>query len=138
MRADIASVTAAVERIEPAGRPKVFLEIWHSPLMTAGKGSIIDEIITLAGGVNIAHDTISPYSSFSPEEVVRRDPGCIVLAYMQKGDSVAAVKNRLGWGAISAVRSGRVYNDIEPDMLLRPGPRIVNGLKNLHERFYPE
>lgn len=137
MKAGIANVRNSVKDIPKEGRPKVFIEIWHSPLMTAGKGSIVDELVTIAGGLNIASDTRIPYSSFSSEEVVRRDPDCIILTYMQKGDSFNAVSSRLGWGNISAVKNRRIYNDIDSNILLRPGPRIVDGLRELHKRIYP-
>jgi iron complex transport system substrate-binding protein len=137
MNSGIDNVRNSVSNIPKENRPKVFIEIWHSPLMTAGKGSIVDELVTIAGGANIAYDTRIPYSSFSSEEVVRRDPDCIILTYMQRGDSLNAVSSRLGWGNISAVKNRRIYNDIDSSLLLRPGPRIVDGLRKLHKRIYP-
>jgi iron complex transport system substrate-binding protein len=137
MRIELDAIHAKTAAAAIDKRPKVFIEIWHSPLMTAGRGSLIDELITAAGGVNIAYDTKTPYGSFSAEEVIERNPDCIILAYMQGGDSSRAVGSRLGWNGISAVRKGRVYNDINPDILLRPGPRIVEGVRQLQKRFYP-
>jgi iron complex transport system substrate-binding protein len=118
-------------------RPKVFIEIWHDPLTTAGKGSFIDELLTLAGGINIAHDTLRPYSIFSVEEVVKRNPDCIIFTYMDQQRPKRLVGARLGWNEISAVKNNRLYNDIEPDLLLRPGPRVSEGLKEIHKRLYP-
>lgn len=117
-------------------KPKVFIEIWHSPLMTAGNGSFIDELISAAGGVNIGHDVRRPYSYFSPEQVIKRNPDCIILTYMAKENPVNIVRDRFGWGDISAVKNGRVYNDINPDILLRPGPRLVEGLEELYKRLH--
>jgi iron complex transport system substrate-binding protein len=57
---------------------------------------------------------------------------------MQKKDALDAVKKRFGWENISAVRNGRVYNDIDPDVILRQGPRIVDGLVEMHKRFHPQ
>jgi iron complex transport system substrate-binding protein len=137
MRRSLASLKAKVGKIGKAGRPKVYLEIWHDPIMTAGKGSFIDEMISLAGGVNIASDTGRPFSQFSAELVVERDPDVIVLGYMASGVSAArSVGSRLGWGGIMAVRNGRVYDDIDPDILFRPGPRLIYGLEALNDRFY--
>ena len=28
-------------------------------------------------------------------------------------------------------------NDINPDLLLRPGPRLTQGLKEIYKRLYP-
>lgn len=136
MKSDVSRVRDAAKTLLDGKRRKVFVEIWHTPLMSGGKGSMIDELITIAGGINIAHDIKTAYGSFSSEEVLKRDPDCIVLAYMQKGDSVDAVRSRLGWSSVSAVRNGRIYNDIDPDTLLRPGPRIAHALEELQERIY--
>ena len=41
----------------PAGSvPRVFVEIWDHPLTTAGGDSFLDDVITRAGGVNVAHE----------------------------------------------------------------------------------
>jgi len=138
MKDDIATVNRKICLIPDAERVKVFVEIWHEPLMTAGTGSFIDELITLAGGINVAHDVRRPYSYFSAEKVISLNPGCIIMAYMDKESPLKLVETRSGWGNIKAVKNKRVFNDINPDILLRPGPRITEGLKELYKRLYPE
>ncbi|MDD5246337.1 MAG: cobalamin-binding protein, partial [Candidatus Omnitrophica bacterium] len=134
---DLAEVSSRVLLVPQEKRPKVFIEIYHDPLTTAGKGSFVDELITLAGGVNIAADTKRPYSIFSAEQVISRDPDCILLAYMDIQAPQSFVANRFGWNRIKAVKNKRVYNDINADLLLRPGPRIGEGVKEAHRHFYP-
>jgi len=136
MKAKIQSVAEKSALIPDDKRPAVFVEYWNNPLMTAGPGSFIDELIGLAGGRNIAYDTRQPYSHFSPELVVKRDPDCIILAYMVNDEPVREVKKRLGWGNIKAVKNNRVYADINPDLILRPGPRLTEGLAEIHKRLY--
>jgi len=137
MRAGMEPISARVRSIPIGKRLKVFVEIWHDPLMTVGEGSFVDELIALAGGVNIAADTPRPYSSFSPEQVIKGNPDFILLTYMVAGKTAESIKRRLGWGRIAAVKNRRICNDISPDILLRPGPRLVEGLKELHRRLYP-
>lgn len=138
MRKEIESTNAKARLIPPEKRPKVFVEIWHEPLMTAGKGSFVDELIALAGGINIAQDINRPYSIFSAEKVISLNPDCIILAYMDKEAPVKLVKSRFGWEKIAAVQKTQVFNDINPDVLLRPSPRIVEGLKALYRKLYPK
>ena len=136
---EIDTISKITAEIEFTNKPKVFIEIWSAPLTTAGKGSFVDELITLAGGVNAAGATKRPYSFISPEEIISRDPEIIILAYMTNGNNaVTSVSERPGWSRISAVRHNRVYDTINPDLLLRPGPRIIEGLKQLFSIIHPE
>ena len=135
MKRRVDHVAARTRDVLPARRPKVFVEVWHTPLMTAGKGSFVDELVRLAGGVNIASGAPRPYSLFTAEEVLRGRPDCVILTY-QGGDD--RVLNRLGWGQVPAVLNRRVYGDIDPDLILRPGPRVVDGLEQIQKRLFPK
>jgi iron complex transport system substrate-binding protein len=137
MQDDIEAVSAKAKLIPQDKKVRIFVEIWHEPLMTAGRGSFIDEMIALAGGINVAHDVIRPYSYFSAEKVVNLNPQVIILAYMDKETPLKLVESRFGWAGIEAVKNKRVCNDIDPDLLLRPGPRITEGLKELYLKLYP-
>jgi iron complex transport system substrate-binding protein len=136
MKADIDDIKSKVSSIPIRGRPKVFLEVWNNPIMTAGRGSYIDDLITIAGGINIAGDIRKPYSYFSAEEVIKRNPDCIIMGYMDRSDGRELTSKRFGWASISAVKNGRVYNDIDPDIIFRPGPRVVEGVREIHKRLY--
>ncbi len=117
-------------------RKKVFVEISHDPLMTAGKGSFVDELITIAGGINIANDTRRPYSLFSVEQVIIRNPDVILLGYMNNEQTKETVSQRAGWNNISAVQNNQIITNINPDIFLRPGPRLIEGLEKLYERLH--
>ncbi|MDP3786685.1 MAG: cobalamin-binding protein [Candidatus Omnitrophota bacterium] len=137
MRSSIARISEKVDLVKESERPKVYLEIWHDPIMTVGKGSLVDEMIKIAGGINITSDAPRPFSQFSPELIIERNPDVIILGYMNMGVSATgAVSKRLGWQNINAVRYGRVYDDIDSDLLFRPGPRLVRGTEELYKRFY--
>lgn len=137
MKEEIGEIRSRVDGIPFAKRPKVFLEIWHDPLMTAGKKSFINELLTIAGGRNIAGDGQRPFCAVSSEMVILRDPDCIILADMGKGNFIESVKKRFGWDRIAAVKNNRIYGDIDPDLFLHPGPRLLDGLREFHRRLYP-
>lgn len=136
MRAKIDTIKNLTTKIPENKKPKIFIEIWHTPLMTAGKGSFIDELITLAAGINIAHDTLRPYSYFSPEQVIERNPDYIILGYMDKNKTNANFSARLGWNTINAVKNNQICADINPDLFLRPGPRIIEGLEKIYQYIH--
>lgn len=137
MRNSLANISEKVGLIKEQDRPRAYLEIWYDPIMTAGNGSFVGEMITIAGGINIASDAPRPFSQFSPELIIKRNPDVIILGYMSAGVPAAgAVSRRLGWRDINAIRYGRVYDDIDSDLLFRPGPRLVRGAEELYKRFY--
>ncbi|MGE5585910.1 MAG: ABC transporter substrate-binding protein [Bacillota bacterium] len=119
--------------LKTSERPRVFVEIWNEPLMTAGPGTFVDELVSAAGGENIAHDAPSEWPQFSPETVIERDPEIIILTNFNRAQALA----RPAWQRISAYRDGKVY-EVHPDLLVRPGPRLVDGLEALARLFHPE
>jgi iron complex transport system substrate-binding protein len=136
MRLRIEAIKGKLKSVAKDKRPRVFIEIWHDPLMTAGPGSIVHEILILAGGENIAYDAPKAYSRFSSEVIIKRNPEVLILGYMSKVNTQELVSKRLGWQGIDAVRNKRIISDIDPDLILRPGPRIVQGLEEIHRHLY--
>lgn len=133
LRARIRAVEARVATIEPGDRPLVFVEVWNDPMMTAGPGSFIDELVRRAGGRNLAHDAPDPWPFYSAETVIARDPDVILLTNRYREQVLA----RPAWQGITAVRTGRVY-EVEPDSVTVTGPRLVDGLEMLADLFHPE
>jgi cobalamin transport system substrate-binding protein len=116
-------------------RPRVYLELSAKPLRTAGKGSFIDDIIHQAGGKNIAGDIDAAWTTISPDLVIQRDPQIIIMTYGMGQSEQAAVAKRIGWQDVSAVKSGHVITTLNMDHLLRPGPRLIDGLEALADLF---
>lgn len=137
MEAELKAVAASWGGVPREKRPRVFLEIWNDPLTTAGGPSFLDELVDRAGGVNVAHDIAQAHPLVNPEMVVEWNPDVVVIAHMaRKGTTAEEVGRRIGWGNIKAVREGRVIGDIPPDILLRPGPRLVEGVRELARRLH--
>ena len=73
---DTMKASAATIEQKVAGLPKqnVFVEIYSKPLMTAGTGTYIDNMVTLAGGTNIGDAAGSGYPTFSKEVLFKDNP----------------------------------------------------------------
>jgi len=136
LRRRIESIEAKTENL--VSRPRVYYEIWHNPLMSVGQGTWIDELIELAGGRNIFTDSSDPYPIINSELVIERDPEVIIIksGYMG-GAAEKDIIQRPGWDRISAVRNERIY-EIDENILIRPGPRIVDGLEALTMIIHPQ
>ncbi|MGE4357086.1 MAG: ABC transporter substrate-binding protein [Candidatus Omnitrophota bacterium] len=133
MEKELLHIQNIVNKIDYLKRPKVFLELWYPPLITCGNNSYLGEMISLAGGINIAGNLRRKFSRISQEFVIKNSPQVIIVADMQDENSLL---KRSGWNVIEAFKNGKVFSDIDPDILLRPGPRIIEGIKQLFVRFY--
>jgi iron complex transport system substrate-binding protein len=137
------------DRPSPAGTPPtVFVEIWGDPLMTVGRKSFVSELVTLAGGRNLGDEvTDKDYFPVSSEWVIARNPDIILCLSVsgqmsevsnqqleignQKSEIGNQIATRTGWAQIKAVRDGRVYGGFDNNLILRPGPRVLEGIEAL-------
>lgn len=99
--------------------------IWDSPLLTAGADSLPDAVGRLAGLENIVK-TEKGYPSISLEFVLKEDPDVIVWFAHGKD-----WKSNPSWHGIRAVRTNRVLIPRDDSALLRPGPRMFDGIADL-------
>jgi ABC-type Fe3+-hydroxamate transport system substrate-binding protein len=116
-------------------RPKVYLEIYREPLMSVSDQSFVGELIELAGGDNIFSRLERDYSRIKAEDVINAKPE-IMICYSQ--DTKDSIRKRMGWKNLPAIRNDRIYfeAEINPDLILRAGPRCILGAKRLQELFY--
>jgi iron complex transport system substrate-binding protein len=130
----IADDVATIEdRVRGRERVRVYYELDATPY-TAGSGSFIGTMLAKAGGDDVVPAALGDFPKISPEAVIASDPAAIF------GPSLEEVRARPGWGAIAAVRSGRVYGltPAEADLVARPGTRIAEGIRILARRLHPE
>jgi len=116
-----------------AKRPvrKVLVVIQSSPLWAAGPGTFVDEMIRAAHARNVAFDARAGFVTFSKELAISRNPDLIVVGV--KSDADYFLKSR-EWRRTNAVRNGRVFV-INSDLMVRAGPRLVDGLEELAKRL---
>ncbi len=120
-----------IEKTKSLPRPRVFLQIGESPMVTVGKGSFADDLIRLAGGENIAGEERQMYPRFGREEVLRRSPEVIIISTMNpKGDYDRIISEWNRWKTIPAVKQGRIHL-IHSDLIDRPSPRMIDGLEEM-------
>lgn len=105
-------------------------------LWTVGNGTFIDAFITMAGGENIAGN-LEGWPTYNLEDLVDSNPDVIVLGGANWGVSAEEVASRPIWQDLDAVKNGNIYA-IDDTTLVRPGPRIANGLELLAGLIHPE
>ncbi|MHB0939634.1 MAG: ABC transporter substrate-binding protein [Armatimonadota bacterium] len=146
MEARRQAIVSKTAKLSPAQRPSVLFVFTPGELYSAGKGSFIDELITLGGGVNIAAQAKSPWPQLSLETVIADDPQVILTLPgnmgnkhkpMSNADAVARFRALPRWKSLSAVKNGRVYV-LEDDPMTLPGPRLIDGLEATAAAIHPE
>ncbi len=116
----------------------VLLAVGRAPLIVAGSGTVQDELLRLAGGVNVVAAAGKGWPRLSLEAALAAAPEVIIDATMgSEADQDAGVAFWQGFPMLPAVRAGRVYAYAENE-LLRPGPRLGVALSELARRVHPE
>lgn len=133
MTEELDYVANAVSHLTEDEKKSVFIE--YAEGWTVGKGEFMDELITLAGGINIASDT-EGWFQINDETIIARDPDVIVYPMYMAGME-DAIKARNGWEQMSAVVNDEIYG-VNDDMISRPSPRMTKGLIEIGHVLYPE
>ncbi len=137
------SISQVIALVEDAPEVRVFFIVDATDLTlpwTAGTGSFIDALITMAGGENIAAKAQGAWVQFSLEQIVSADPEIIVIQTMTGGIptvSKEGLEEHPVWGEMTAVKQGKICF-INGDLVSRPGPRIVQGLEEMAKIIHPE
>ncbi len=136
----VAHVVAGLDSVRAATahapRPSTLFVIGLDPLMAAGPGTFIDELLGQAGAANALAGVNALWPQLSLEEVVARRPQVIILARAGgaatpgEPHAVGLLRDRPGWADVPAVRAGRVYA-VDPYVVNRPGPHMAESAAQL-------
>jgi iron complex transport system substrate-binding protein len=124
-----AGIAEAAASLPPALRgTTVYFEVASGPY-AASESSHIGEILARLGAVNVVPGRLGSVPKLNPEFVVRADPQLIIVAERES----ANLKHRPGWGALRALKSGRVcaLAPARADVVVRPGPRLAEAARIL-------
>jgi iron complex transport system substrate-binding protein len=116
--------------VQAAPRPRVLVILSAEPLITTGGSTFINDLIERAGGRSISANETAEYPQYSLETAVATRPEVI---FLQAED--ARLPERLK--ETPAARAGRVFH-VDDNLMLRPGPRIIDGLEQMAAEIHPE
>lgn len=129
--AEALALELAAQRRSRERAPRVLVVLWPEPLYVAGRDTFIDDLIEIAGAENAV--PAAGWPSWSLEALVSEQPDLIIVP------APAVTRERIlelgggegAWSHVRAVERGEVY-EIGEDVFLRPGPRVVEGLRALN------
>lgn len=127
MRREMAQITGEVADRES---PRIFFETFYPPLIGASSDSFVGDLVNSAGGKLVdSPSSTDPYPLWTLSELVAADPE-IYLAPSTSLSSSGDLAERPGFDQLRAVKESRVFV-ISDELVFRPGPRIVEGLREL-------
>lgn len=109
-----------------------FVEVSRRPLMTAGSDTLIGDAVAHAGLRNVTE--LKGYKNYSLETLATQNPRFYVVAAKpaQRALILKTLRSSPGLKELECIRAGRVLV-ADPDLLLRPGPRLNAGIRQLAE-----
>lgn len=139
MQETIDHITETVADVAEEDKKQVYIE--YNPGWTVGAGEFMNELIEMAGGINVAADT-EGWIEVNEEKIIQDDPDYIIYAANlvdeESGKQLGElIKERSGWDKITAIEEDQMIA-IDEDIMSRNGPRIVDALTEIAEGIYPE
>ncbi|WP_052339499.1 ABC transporter substrate-binding protein [Gorillibacterium massiliense] len=133
MREEKARIVNAVKDLP---KKKVYMEF--SPGWSVGKGEFMDELVTLAGGENVAQDQ-QGWFEINAETIIKSNPDVILYTTGPGiGDAVKdAINKRPGFDSLAAVKENRMFA-LNEDIVSRVGPRLLDALVEMAKAIHPE
>jgi iron complex transport system substrate-binding protein len=131
-------MTSKIEEIEEQTReleekPRVFYMTWHDPMWTVGRNTWIDDLINIAGGVNIFSQYFESGAMVEIEWVIFLNPEIIITSEWSYDWALNATELASTHGS----QTGRIYT-FDDDLVQRPTPRLVEGLDWFAYLIHPE
>lgn len=112
---------------------KALVVVGYDPLIVAGGGTFIDDILKHAGVKNLAYRSRAAYPQYSFEQLVKENPPYIIIA--QGLVSEKQLKRDRRWKALDAIKNDQILF-IDADIISRPGPRVVEVIEQIAEFIY--
>ncbi len=134
---DMEAKLAAVARRVAGRKPvRVFFEVRYLNLLAAGQGSLVNDIITRAGGVNILKSP-QKLTAYNLEALIQEDPEVYIIQQGPMNRSPDDIYTRPYFQELQAVRQRRVLV-VEESLFSRPGPRSTAAVEQLARFLHPD
>jgi iron complex transport system substrate-binding protein len=136
MKDDLEKIQAQAKNVKE--KKTVWVEVSPAPeIYTTGKGTFIDEMLKTINAKNAAGDQ-EGWVKVTEEEAVNYLPEVVITTYGYYVENPKEqIMNRRAWKDVPAVKNQHVY-DVHSDKVTRPGPRLIEGMKELAKAVYPD
>jgi len=123
-------VARVKKRAKPFPKIRVLFQISERPFRAVGGQGLLNELIVAAGGQNVLMGLRQNYPKVEDELILQTNPQLVIQP--MKGSYFF---NQQKFKSLSAVTNNNVIEFSDPDIVLRPGPRLADGLEAIFLLF---
>jgi len=103
----------------------IFYQVSARPLFTLGRPHVVTEVFRICGARNIFDDLDIEAAAIDREAVIARSPDLIIAGMNSPGKDPLTP-----WRSTRMVETGQTrVETVDPERLVRPTPRIVDGIR---------
>ena len=121
------SIRMLVARYAGLRTLRVFVEIWHEPLMTVSGTHLISDVLRVCGGTNVYAKAAALAPTVSLETLLVLRPEAVIMSSGAGSEAEQAGRWRR-LTLLPAVQQGALY-ELDPNLLLRQGPRLIEAAR---------
>lgn len=120
--------------------PELYWEWWPKPIFTPGQVNWLTEVSEISGGRNVFRDVELASVQTDWDDVMRRNPDYIFLAWVGVQLSKVnkkVVEKRSGYENLTDIQKKHVHI-MEEELYCRPSPRLLEGAFKLANILHPD
>lgn len=120
--------------------PELYWEWWPKPIFTPGQVNWLTEVSEISGGRNVFRDVELASVQTDWDDVMRRNPDYIFLAWVGVQLSKVnkkVVEKRSGYENLTDIQKNNVHI-MEEELYCRPSPRLLEGAFKLASILHPD
>jgi iron complex transport system substrate-binding protein len=129
-------LNGVAQRVAGLAKPRVFFEVRELNLLAAGQGSLVNDIITRAGGENLVTSP-QKLTLYSLEALIQANPDVYIIQKGPMNRSPDNIYTRPYFQELKAVKAHRVMV-VDERLYSRPGPRSAEAVEELARFLHPE
>ena len=134
----LAQIFAVLRNSDHSNGPKVLLLISDQVFYAFGGESYTQDMIHMAGGRSITANLDGASAELTEEFVLTENPDIILGTFSKPSGAEYAPADFLAkhpaLASVSAVKNGHIYR-IDGNLVFRPTPRLLDGIKEMHQHI---
>ena len=127
-----------IEQIVASNQEEKSVFVDLGSFYSVGPGALLYDMLERIGVTNITADTETAYPQLSVESIIEKNPDVYISLYSSPDE----LKQTAGLDELDCIKNNNIIFfealSQEADTIQRPSPRVVEGIRLLAEKIYPD